>query len=87
MKGLAEHVRKTLGATYCVCESGTAGPTGGNTRNRTPGYVALAVATEKGISTKEAETGLGGYREKNMVAFSVEGLKLLRDVMKGDANL
>ena len=36
VKGLAENVRGTLGATYCVCESGTAGPTGGNTRNRTP---------------------------------------------------
>ncbi|KAK3174797.1 hypothetical protein OEA41_002043 [Lepraria neglecta] len=87
VKGLAENVRGTLGATYCVCESGTAGPTGGNTRNRTPGYVALAVATEKGTSTKEAETGLGGDREGNMVAFAVEGLKLLRDVVKGDAKL
>ena len=51
------------------------------------GYVALAVATEKGTSTKEAETGLGGDREGNMVAFAVEGLKLLRDVIKGDAKL
>ncbi|KAF6228497.1 hypothetical protein HO133_008227 [Letharia lupina] len=87
VKGLAENVRGTLSATYCVCESGTAGPTGGNTRNRTPGYVALAVATEKATSTKEAETGLGGDREGNMVAFAVEGLKLLRDVIKGNAKL
>lgn len=36
VKGLAEHVRGTLKATYCLCESGTAGPTGGNTRNRIP---------------------------------------------------
>ena len=36
VKGLADNVRGTLGATYCICESGTAGPTGGNTRNRTP---------------------------------------------------
>ena len=34
--GLADHVRGTLGSTYTVCESGTAGPTGGSTRNRTP---------------------------------------------------
>ncbi|KAL9133815.1 MAG: hypothetical protein Q9175_005005 [Cornicularia normoerica] len=87
VKGLAENVRGTLGATYCVCESGTAGPTGGNTPNRTPGYVALAVATEKDTSTKEAETGLGGDREGNMVAFAVEGLKLLRDVIKGNPKL
>ncbi|CAD6578151.1 MAG: hypothetical protein ASARMPRED_008554 [Alectoria sarmentosa] len=87
VKGLAENVRETLGATYCVCESGTAGPTGGNTRNRTPGYVALAVATQQGTSTKEADTGLGGDRKGNMVAFAVEGLKLLRDVIKGNAKL
>ena len=36
VKTLAENVRGTLGATYCICESGTAGPTGGDTRNRTP---------------------------------------------------
>jgi hypothetical protein len=45
------------------------------------------VAAEKGTSTKELETGLGGDREGNMVAFAVEGLKLLRDVIKGDAKL
>lgn len=38
--GLADNVRGTLGSTYTVCESGTAGPTGGSTRNRTP-YVFL----------------------------------------------
>ncbi|MCJ1236224.1 hypothetical protein MMC14_004202 [Varicellaria rhodocarpa] len=85
--GLAENVREKLGSTYTVCESGTAGPTGGNTRNRTPGYVALAVATEQGTYTREAETGLGGDRQKNMVAFALEGLKLLRDVLKGEAKL
>lgn len=51
------------------------------------GYVALAVATEKGTSTKEVETGLGGDREGNMVAFAVEGLKFLKDVIKGNAKL
>ena len=51
------------------------------------GYVALAVSTEKKTSTKEVETGLGGDREANMVAFAVEGLKLLRDMIKSDAKL
>ena len=51
------------------------------------GYVALAVATENGTVTKEVETGLGGDREGNMVAFAAEGLKLLRDVMKGETKL
>ena len=36
VKGLAENVKKKLGSTYTVCESGTAGPTGGKTKNRTP---------------------------------------------------
>jgi nicotinamide mononucleotide (NMN) deamidase PncC len=36
VKGLAEHVRTTLSSTYTLAESGTAGPTGGKTRNRTP---------------------------------------------------
>ena len=34
--GLADHTRKTLGASYVISESGTAGPTGGTTKNRTP---------------------------------------------------
>jgi nicotinamide mononucleotide (NMN) deamidase PncC len=34
--GIAKHVRQTLGSTYAIGESGTAGPTGGDTRNRTP---------------------------------------------------
>lgn len=83
--GLAKHVRKDLGATYTVAESGTAGPTGGETRNRRPGYVALAVDCEKGTFTKEVETGLGGDRVENMVRFAEEALKLLRDVIKGEA--
>jgi nicotinamide mononucleotide (NMN) deamidase PncC len=34
--GLADHTRKTLGSTYVISESGTAGPGGGTTKNRTP---------------------------------------------------
>lgn len=87
VKGIAEHVRGTLEATYTVCESGTAGPTGGETRNRMPGYVALAVSSAAGTATREVETGLGGDREANMQKFAVEGLKLLRDLIKGDVKL
>ncbi|KAF2747002.1 hypothetical protein M011DRAFT_444800 [Sporormia fimetaria CBS 119925] len=79
--GMAEHTRKTLGSTYCVSESGTAGPTGGKTRNRTPGYVALAVVWEGGKMTREVETG-SNDRKGNMVRFAEEGLRLLRDVLK-----
>ena len=85
--GLASNVRTKLSSTYTVSESGTAGPTGGTTPNRTPGYVALAVATESGTYKKELSTGLGGDREGNMIAFAVEALTLLRDVIKGDAKL
>ena len=81
VSGLAEHVRKTLGSTYTVCESGTAGPTGGSTRNRTPGYVALAIATDNGTVTREVETSLGRDRERNMMAFAVAALEFLKDVI------
>jgi len=33
---MAENVREKLASTYTICESGTAGPTGGTTPNRTP---------------------------------------------------
>ncbi|KFY16222.1 hypothetical protein V492_01486 [Pseudogymnoascus sp. VKM F-4246] len=80
---LAENVRPKLDSTYTVCESGTAGPTGGSTRNRTPGYVALAVSTPEGTFTREVETG-SADRAENMVNFAVEALKLLIDVIKGE---
>ena len=78
---LADNTRKVLGSTYTISESGTAGPTGGNTRNRTPGYVALAVSGEGGTVTREVETE-SKDREANMVRFAAEGLKLVRDVIK-----
>jgi len=86
VSGLAENTRAKLQSTYTLCESGTAGPTGGTTPNRTPGYVALAVATEQGTYTKELSTGLAD-REKNMVAFTVEALTFLKDVINGKAKL
>lgn len=36
VENLARHVGRTLNATYCLAESGTAGPTGGHTPNRIP---------------------------------------------------
>ncbi|KAJ5319812.1 hypothetical protein PENANT_c026G01643 [Penicillium antarcticum] len=81
--GLAESVRTKLGSTFAISESGTAGPTGGATKNRTPGYVALAVSSKAGTVTREVETGKGTDREANMVAFASEALKLLRDCLIG----
>lgn len=80
-------MRKDLESTYTLAESGTAGPTGGATENRKPGYVALAVDCERGTFVREVKTGLGGDRVGNMVQFAVEALTLLRDVMKGEAKL
>ena len=85
--GLAQHVRKDLESTYTLSESGTAGPTGGNTPNRTPGYVALAVDCEKGTFKKELNTELGGDRVANMVRFAVEAFTLLKEVIEGKAKL
>lgn len=49
--------------------------------------MALAVAREGGATeTREAETG-SSEREGNMVAFAVEALKLVRDVIKGEGKL
>ncbi|KAI4601031.1 hypothetical protein KJ359_012218 [Pestalotiopsis sp. 9143b] len=87
VSGLAKHVRKDLGSTYTISESGTAGPTGGDTPNRTPGYVALAVDCDKGTFVRELSTGLGNDRVANMQRFAVEALKLLRDVMTDQAKL
>ncbi|KAL4982238.1 hypothetical protein BDW68DRAFT_182738 [Aspergillus falconensis] len=77
---MADHTRRTLESTYAVSESGTAGPTGGTTRNRTPGYVAVAVSTAAGNQTREVETG-SSERAENMVAFARETLQLLKDVL------
>lgn len=80
---LAENVRVKLDTTYTICESGTAGPPAGFTRNRIPGYVALAVATPEGTFARELDTG-SRNRAENMVNFAAEALRLLKDVIKGD---
>ncbi|KAI1378025.1 competence/damage-inducible protein-like protein cinA [Hypoxylon crocopeplum] len=85
--GLAEHTRSVLKSDYVVSESGTAGPSGGNTKNRKPGFVCLAVATGKGSTTRELDTGLGGDRQGNMVAFAIAALELVRDVIRGSEKL
>ncbi|KAI4123506.1 MAG: hypothetical protein LQ338_005230 [Usnochroma carphineum] len=79
VSGLARNVRERLGSTYCLSESGTAGPgASGSSRARTPDFVALAVASKEGVLTEEQTTGMGGDREKNMVEFARLGLELLK---------
>ncbi|KAF2226401.1 hypothetical protein BDZ85DRAFT_287452 [Elsinoe ampelina] len=82
VSGLASNVRGKLGADWVLAESGTAGPTGGNTRNRTPGYVALAVVGEGGTWTREVETG-SKDRVENMLRFAEEGVKFVLEVVEG----
>jgi nicotinamide mononucleotide (NMN) deamidase PncC len=85
--GLATHVRRQLDSSFTLCESGTAGPTGNTAlRNRTPGYVALAIASKDGVVTREVVTG-SDDREANMVAFAEAGLVFIRDVLKGDVSI
>lgn len=81
VKGLAEHARKTLGSTYAVGESGAAGPAA--RKGIEVGYVALAVAGEAASVGRERWTK-SAEREGNMLAFAVEGLRLVRDVIKGE---
>ncbi|KAL8832426.1 MAG: hypothetical protein Q9170_004884 [Blastenia crenularia] len=79
VSGLARNVREKLGSTYCLCESGTAGPgASGGSRERTPDFVALAVASAEEMMTEEMETGMNGDREKNMVEFARLGFELLK---------
>ncbi|KAL8795952.1 MAG: hypothetical protein Q9182_007447 [Xanthomendoza sp. 2 TL-2023] len=84
VSGLAKNVRGRLGSTYCLAESGTAGPAAasGEGGNRMPGFVALAVAMEGGmVVAVEERTGMGGDREGNMVEFARLGLGLLKRAM------
>ncbi|KAL8768592.1 MAG: hypothetical protein Q9203_005709 [Teloschistes exilis] len=87
VSGLARHVRQSLGSTYCLSESGTAGPgASGKSRERTPDFVALAVATQDAVVAEEQTTGMGGDREQNMVEFARLGLELLRKTIVRNAD-
>ncbi|PSR78059.1 hypothetical protein BD289DRAFT_444453 [Coniella lustricola] len=80
---LARNVRDTLGSTYTVGESGTAGPTASRqSANGQPGYVALAVVSERDVLSRDLNTGLGSDRAGNMVAFATEALKLVAEFLK-----
>lgn len=63
---------------WALGESGTAGPKrSGDGRNRTPGYVALAVRGPGGTSASlDVDTG-SADRAQNMLEFAVHALELL----------
>ena len=78
LASVAESMRQWLDATWCIAESGLAGPTGGRFSTE-PGKTTLAMAgpIEK---TNVIETGLAD-REANMIEFTTICLRFLRDVL------
>lgn len=77
---LAHAIRDRLGATWAVAETGAAGPTG-NRYGDAAGHVALAVVGPVN-RTEVIETG-DADRRRNMEAFALAGLRLLRDAVGG----
>jgi PncC family amidohydrolase len=75
---LAESMRQRLDATWCIAESGQAGPTGGRF-GHSPGHATISVAGPL-TRTEEIETGLAD-REANMVEFATRALALLDDAI------
>ena len=76
---IAEGLRAKLGATWCIAESGLAGPTSGRS-GLPPGRTTIGVAGP--VSRVEVqETGLPD-REPNMIEFTTRTLRYLRDAIK-----
>lgn len=75
---LAGLMRERLDATWCIAESGLAGPTGGRS-GAAPGKVTIGVSGP--VSRVEViETG-SDDREANMAAFATLSLRLLRNAI------
>jgi len=75
---VAESLRARLGATWCIAESGLAGPTGGRS-GAPPGRSTLGVAGPLS-RTQVIETGLAD-REANMIEFTTNALRFFRDAV------
>ncbi len=76
---LAESMRQRLGATWCIAESGLAGPTGSRF-GALAGLVTVSVAGPV-VRTEVSETGLSD-REANMVEFASRGLLMLSQAIQ-----
>ncbi len=76
---LAESVRQRLDATWCIAETGLAGPTGGRS-GAPPGRTTIGTAGP--VNRVEVfQTGLSD-REANMIEFTTLALRFLRDAIK-----
>ena len=76
---LAEAMRQRLGTSWCIAESGLAGPTSGRS-GAPPGRTTMSVAGPV-TRTEVIETGLSD-REANMVEFTTRTLRFLRDALR-----
>ena len=76
---IAASMRQRTRATWCVAESGLAGPTGGRS-GAPPGRTVIGVAGPVS-RTEIVETNLSD-REANMVEFTTRSLRLFRDVLR-----
>jgi len=74
---LAQSCRRKLDATWGIGEGGATGPSG-NPYGDPPGHVWMAVDGPGGTATRHLLTG-DDDRERNMVAFAVAALDLLRE--------
>lgn len=73
---LAEAIRRRLGATWGLAETGVAGPIAGHRSTKPAGLAYVAVAGPAGASARAVETGLD-ERERNQWAFAEAALALL----------
>jgi len=80
LQSLAESMRDRLGATWCVAESGLAGPTGGRA-GAAAGRTTMSVVGPL-MRSEKLETG-SDDRVANMAAFATASLRLLRDAIAG----
>ena len=76
---IAESLRGRLNATWCIAESGLAGPTSGRS-GLPPGRVTIGVAGPVS-RTEVMQTGIND-REANMIEFTTMTLRYLRDAIK-----
>jgi len=79
LASLAESMRQRLDATWCIAESGLAGPTGSRF-GAPPGKVTISVAGPVEY-TEVIETGLSD-REANMIEFATRSLRILNSAIR-----
>lgn len=76
---LARATRERLGSTWCVAETGAAGPTG-NRYGDPAGHTTLAVAGPRDLASTYRSGSAD--RRANMDAFAIEALRLLERALR-----